>query len=116
MNLSEIAKNLDVDVAAAVNRFGGMEILYIKYLKKFLQDDTFQNLEKSVEQKDMKLTEMYAHTLKGVAANLGLEKIRISADCVVQAVRQNEYAKVDFLFSDCKEEYTRAITMLQELD
>ena len=44
-----------------------------------------------------------AHTLKGVAANLGLDSLRYASDgLVMQAVRRKEYDEIPALFEIIK--------------
>ena len=47
-----------------------------KYLGMFLRDDSFAMLKDGMDSGDMEKAFRGAHTLKGVAGNLGLEKLR----------------------------------------
>ena len=57
-------------------RFAGNEGLWKRFAGKFSDDETFQRLNTSIDSQDYKGIEMYAHTLKGVAANLGFEQLQ----------------------------------------
>ncbi|MCL2677744.1 MAG: Hpt domain-containing protein [Clostridiales bacterium] len=56
----------------AVKRLGGNKRLYLKLLKSFLGDKSFQNLQQYAAAGDRENAKMAAHTLKGLAANLSL--------------------------------------------
>ena len=69
--LSKI-QEAEMDVEGALARFCGNSALYEKFLGKFLQDDNFKKIGDAVEAGDSQEMLMAAHTLKGVAGNLGL--------------------------------------------
>lgn len=111
--VEKTARELGEDLTPAVQRFGGNESLYERFLKKFPQDPTAAALEKAVEQKNYEEVERSAHTLKGVAANLGLETLRTGSDALVQAVRRGEYQNVNSLYETFAAEYARVIKILE---
>ena len=63
-------------------------------------DPTYFSLVEAVEKKDYSLIEREAHTLKGVAANLGLDSLRYASDGLVQAVRRKEYDEIQMCIRD----------------
>ena len=69
--LHEAGVNLD----SALNRFMGNEMLYAKFLRNFVQDESFQKLEESLKAKEIHDAFMYAHTMKGIVANLGIQSL-----------------------------------------
>lgn len=80
-------KNLGVDIQSTRERLLKKEELLHKFLFKFLEDSSFEELKKSFEQKDMKSVQKHAHTLKGLAANLGLVPVFHSTDKIVEILR-----------------------------
>lgn len=114
MTLQEIASQFSINYEEAVLRFGGSETLYCRFLNKFLQDNTYEMLVKAVIAENYDLIEQQAHTLKGVAANLGLQKLSEASNCLVQAVRA-ETTLTPF-FAVVQKEYQRITSALLQLD
>lgn len=72
MKIKNVYEELGQENYSAVkDRFCGNENLLEKFVVKFLKDPTYKNLEGSVNEGDRQGIEMNAHTLKGVAGNLG---------------------------------------------
>lgn len=86
-NFKTQLENAGADVDTALNRFMGNEALYMKFLTKFEQDESFANIEKYVAEKNPEEIFKAAHTLKGVAANLGLDRIAQHASDLVEIFR-----------------------------
>ncbi len=68
-----IAAGIDPD--DALKRLMNSESLYLRLLKKLLDDKTFSELKKAVEERDHELMFRASHTLKGVAGNLSLKTL-----------------------------------------
>lgn len=68
-----IAAGIDPD--DALKRLMNSETLYLRLLKKLLDDKTFSELKKAVEERDHELMFRASHTLKGVAGNLSLKTL-----------------------------------------
>ena len=64
----------------ALMRFLNREDMLEKFLLKFLDDPSYANILKSYADGDREGTGHAAHALKGVAANLGLEKLRAASE------------------------------------
>ena len=58
-----------------------------KFVGKYLADPTFGNLESAVAAQDWKGAFLAAHTLKGVAQNLGMDRLYKAAAALCDAVR-----------------------------
>ena len=84
-----------VDVPTALDRFMGNEGLYEKFLKKFPGDDNFRILVEGTKNRDLEGAFTAAHTLKGVAGNLGLDCITTLLFPVVEKLRSGELDGVE---------------------
>lgn len=62
------------------------------------------------------LVETSAHTLKGVSANLGFEKLSEICAQMVMAVREGENEKITPLFHIAQEEYDAVLQCLKQID
>lgn len=80
-------KDAGVDVDTAIKRFMGKEDLYIKFLAKYQNDESATNIEKYLAEKNVEEAFKSAHTLKGVAGNLGLDPIAKHASEMVELLR-----------------------------
>ena len=75
------------DIETTVNRFMGNEGLYLKFLMKFQDDRHYESLEKNLEEQKYEDAFNDAHTLKGVAANLGLDTISNASSKLTELLR-----------------------------
>lgn len=119
MNIEAVAQELQIDLKSAVARFAGSQPLFVKYLKKFLEDSSMEELRDALEKEDLKAVETSAHSLKGVCANLGLQILADICNQMVQAVRSGKdfsYIKEEHLQVKCEGEYEKICKVLSMLD
>lgn len=88
-------KEAGADVETTVRRFMGNEAMYEKFLKKLLDNPNFDNLNVNMEAKNYEEAYKDAHTLKGVAANLGLDPVQKSTSDLVEELRGKKNEEVD---------------------
>lgn len=89
MLFKELAEN-KVDIANTIERFLGNKKIYQQFLNKFLADNNYELFLEDIEKKDYENAQKHIHTLKGVAANLGLTPIFDSASQINNKLRNNE--------------------------
>lgn len=72
---------VELDVAGATENFGGDAGLYAQVAEIFLEDSLTQahSLETALAAADFKTARRIAHTVKGTAAALGAEQLRVKA-------------------------------------
>ena len=80
-------EKLGADVDNTLHRFMENEALYLKFLKKFQDDQSFSNIQKYLEEQNAEEVFKSAHTLKGVAANLGLDPVARYASDLTEMLR-----------------------------
>lgn len=90
--LQQLVKIGGVDINTTLDRFMDNERLYLKILLKFPSDQTFENLKKSIVSHKITDAFMYAHTLKGVAGNLGLQNL---LDILIPLTEDLRKGKID---------------------
>lgn len=105
------------DVKETLRRFMGNENMYMKFLKKFPDDPNYQNLGSSLEKGDYEEAFKYAHTLKGVSANLGIVPVQTAVSGLVEELRgrKNEEvdaAKVNALWLELKKAYEQFVEII----
>lgn len=88
--LKEKLESQGVNIEETLERFVGMDSLYIKFLKKFPEDKNFKLLEDSITGMDMSNAFTAAHTLKGVAGNLGFGQLFEALVPFVETLREGD--------------------------
>lgn len=65
-------ENMGAEVEDTLKRLMGDQEMYLEYLKLFPENENIIKLRQAVDAKDADAAAREAHTLKGVALNLGL--------------------------------------------
>lgn len=93
-------------------------MLLERFVKKFPNDKTFEELDAAVGDKRYGDVERSAHTLKGIAANLGFQYLSDLSAEVVNLVRSDHYDKdnIGIAFSRVAEEYEKVVSCVNRLD
>ncbi|WP_232780319.1 Hpt domain-containing protein [Candidatus Stoquefichus sp. SB1] len=86
----------------------------MKYLIKFTEDKSMQNLSDALEQGDYEQAFRSVHTLKGVTINLGMKKLADSSHLLTEALRNNE-KNIDDLYQNVKADYDQTIHAIHQL-
>jgi len=78
-----------IDEAAALQLLGGCRELFVSLLKRFASDyaDAAVVLLDALDQDDMETLRRHAHTIKGLAGNIGAEELRAAAQAVEDCAR-----------------------------
>lgn len=87
-----------------------------KFLLRFLKDQTYANLKKAVLEKDPKAAFLAAHTLKGTAANLGLDSLALSASALTEVFRGATAFPQGVSTADVDEAYYNAVKHIALLE
>lgn len=78
------------DMDGALERFVGDEELYADCFQLFWEDASFPALDSALARQDYAAAFEAAHTLKGVAGNLGLTPLFDAVCALVEPLRQGE--------------------------
>lgn len=103
-----------VDVKGALNRFMNNEGLYERFLRKFPADTSYQNLLTSIENSDYEEAFRAAHTLKGVAGNLGFDNLLTYIVPLVEVFRDKNSDIPADQIQGAKDEYQKICTIIAE--
>jgi CheY-like chemotaxis protein len=90
-NIPDIA---GIDVDGGLKRVAGNRRLYRDLLAQFVakEGDANTRVSAALESGDRKLAERIAHTLKGVAANIGIKQVHAAAEKLERAIREGDAA------------------------
>lgn len=105
--------DMGTDVSGALNRFIDNAELYKKFLRKFPEDGSFPGLMANLSEENVKDAFYYAHTLKGVAANLGFVNLTDALHPVVEDLRAGraaDPAQVEL----CREVYEQIVNVINQ--
>jgi PAS domain S-box-containing protein len=94
--LPEIA---GINLADGLRRVAGNRQLYRDLLGEFVakQGNAAAEISIALERGDLKLAERIAHTVKGVAGNLGITEVQQVAENLVMAIRESEKVSVSLV-------------------
>lgn len=76
MTLLSLVKEDYINIQDALNRLGGNTALYKTLLERFVSENLITKIDEALNSGDMREVSHAAHTVKGVAANLSLTKLR----------------------------------------
>ncbi|MGM9603471.1 MAG: Hpt domain-containing protein [Faecousia sp.] len=91
MTIEECYQRMGGDYAQVLHRLPSADLVK-KFIAKFLEDGSFAELEVAMERGSRAEAFRAAHTLKGVSANLGLERLRRSASELTELLRPESEA------------------------
>ncbi|WP_294145492.1 Hpt domain-containing protein [uncultured Clostridium sp.] len=113
----EILGAYGVDYDRTMARFMGNEKFYLKILKRLPQDQNLDGLGAALDKEDLAAAFEAAHTIKGLAGNLGLQSIYEVISAMVEPLRAGE-PREDYkiFYQTVCEEYRKVEHMRMELE
>lgn len=109
-------ESLSINHDETLRRFSGHEGIFLKFLKKFPDEPTFAELKTAAGENDFAKIETAAHTLKGIAGNLGITSVFDASSELVNAVRAKEYDKVPALFENLSQIYDNICNIIRQAE
>ncbi len=108
-----IGANYDDVVGRLMN-----DALISRLLKKYLDDTNYSKLADNIEKGDMNEAFLAVHTLKGLALNLGFNKLGEASAALTEYLRDGvgEKQKAEELFKPITEEHEKIIELIKQLD
>lgn len=106
-----------INVKEAMQRFMNNEQLWIKFLKKFKADSSYENLVKAVEEKEWNKAFEAAHTLKGITGNLALSKLHdlVSRQTDYLRGEDNDFEAAVGMMPEITEVYENVLKLIEEV-
>lgn len=87
-----------------------------KFVIKFKNDTSFSLLKEAVLSGDIEVAFNSAHTLKGVAANMGFKKLLLATTDLVEQLRPKNNPADKMLFNKVEEAYNIIIDHIDDLE
>ena len=115
MTLSELYAALGGDVQAVLARIPS-EAMIRKFAKMYPQDTSFAELRQAVDARDWDGAFRAAHTLRGVALNLGFSELADTASMLTEHLRGGNALTQPALLRAVEDAHAQALRALNELD
>ena len=115
MTLQEFYQQVGGDYEETLGRIPSAQMLH-RFILKFCGDKTFDNLCRAVEAEQWDETFRAGHTLKGLAQNLGFERLYRAAFELTEAVRGPQALTDAVLLEHVKKEYAMVMDAIGKLD
>ena len=103
--MQQLVETGGVDMEATLDRFIGNASLYEKFLVKFPEDHSFENLGKAITSGNVQEAFMHAHTLKGIAGNLGFQHLFNLLNPWTENLRSGKMEDSERLYKELSRQY-----------
>ena len=115
-NLDEFYASVGSTASEVVGRLGGSPALVVRFLGKFSADGSYKQLCEALDAGDTPTAFRAAHTMKGIAANLGLQYLFNKASEVTEYLRAGDSDSAKTALPDLTAEYERCCKLIAELN
>lgn len=115
MNLEEFYNTIGGDYHQTVSRLSN-EALVKRFVKKYMEDSTFQELSSSLENEDWGSAFRAAHTLKGIASNLGFDGLFTVSSALTEELRGGKPLATPALWEGVKDAHQHLTEAISQLD
>ena len=103
-----------VDVAGIVEKLGMDDDMLLYFMKKFLNDTNYQQLLDAMREQDMEAALTFAHTLKGMTGNLGMNRLFQCLEKMVAIFRGQQTGNLEELMATVTVEYERICAVIKK--
>jgi len=105
-----------IDIRSGLSRLGNNEKLYRSLLVKFYKEyaGSTNQIKDALKNKDQELGTRLAHTVKGVAGNLGARDLQAAGADVEEAIKNNNLGNIDELLDTFEQNIKTIMNGLQD--
>lgn len=114
MDLRKCYEELGGNYDEVLSRLQSTRIIQ-KFVLKFLNDGSFQQLKDALHAGDGETAFRAAHTLKGVCANLGFTKLYTSSNQVNELLRAGNSEEAQVLMPQVEEDYRQTVRAIEAM-
>ena len=115
MNINECYQAMGADYEEVFGRLRN-ERLITKFVLKFPGDPSFSQLQSTLEEKNVEEAFRAAHTLKGVAQNLGFTPLYEATATLTEVLRAGNLPEDDKMMNTVAKEYERTVAAIEQLN
>ena len=114
MKLEELYQKIGGDLETVMKRIPS-EAMIGKFVRKYANDPTYNRLTAAVEAKNWKDAFLAAHTLKGVAQNLGFDALYRASSALTEHLRGGQPLTEPQLLDATAAEHERVMNAIEAL-
>ena len=114
MKLEELYQKIGGDLETVMKRIPS-EAMIGKFVRKYANDPTYNRLTAAVEAKNWKDAFLAAHTLKGVAQNLGFDALYRASSALTEHLRGGQPLTEPQLLDATAAEHERVMSAIEAL-
>ena len=114
MTVQECYESMGSDFEGVLGRMGS-EVMVKRFALKFLDDPSYGNLVKAVEEQNAEEAFRAAHTLKGICLNLGLDRLYKVSACLTEKLRGREFNGYEEAYEEVQQEYQKTIEAIRTM-
>ena len=113
MTLQELYQAIDGDYEDVLGRMMRSEKMVQKFVLKFLNDQSYETLVRSMEEEKYEEAFRAAHTIKGMCQNLSFTVLQESSSQLTEALRNGMSPQAPELYGRVLEDYARTTGAIQ---
>lgn len=106
---------IGIEYEELIARFANNDAIAKRFLKNFLNDQTFLQLQKHYNNHDHEELIKDIHTLKGLSGNLSMKELYSITNIWLIDLRNGNFETNEQLYQRCLEEYTKITQGLTEI-
>ena len=114
MTVKECYESMEADFEGVIGRMGSEEMVK-RFALKFLDDPSYSNLEKAIQEQNAEEAFRAAHTLKGLCLNLGFDRLYKVSEELTEKLRGRELDGYEALYGNVQKEYKNTIDAIQRM-
>ena len=114
MTVQECYESMESDFEGVLGRMGS-EAMVKRFALKFLDDPSYENLVKAVEEQNAEDAFRAAHTLKGICLNLGLDRLYKVSALLTEKLRGREFDGYEEAYDEVQKEYRNTIDAIRNM-
>lgn len=117
-NEVELPRIEGLDIETGLKRLGGNRKLYRELISRFRKDQAqaAAGIADAIKEKDLKLAERLAHTIKGVAGTLGATSIQQAAQSLEKAIEQHALEQIEAELPEFAADMEKILTAIDEFE
>lgn len=116
MNIQEFYASIDENYENVSSRMMGNQKLVEKFVRKFLNDPTYEQIKEAAAKVDYDEILRTTHTMKGIASNLEFTHLQEKSAKAVDMIRAGKQEDVLPVIDEIEKEYQKVVENIQKLD
>jgi hypothetical protein len=85
--------DMGINIASGLHRFNNNANIYLNFIDKFINDQSFEKLEKAIMRKDYDEALIYASAVQGIASNLGIVDLELKCKNICYLIHDHKDVK-----------------------